>query len=503
MRSNNKRKSAKPRKSTGRRTDDQAPLKKAYDELDKTARTLIQTDLKLHQANERFNQQIAQLHALHRLGTFINSTFDIEEIMKTVVDSMAKDLDFEKTGIVFLEKKGLKPMQSCYQGFTSAEYAHFLEHYESLIRPALAQEEEVYLQTSTYAPGVWAKLMHALSLSSVMILPMRFKSRVIGFIVACRTHVTLRLSDSDRRFYCMYATQASGAIENARLYEALGQANLTLEEKVQERTHSLIEANERLRELDTAKSNFISLISHELRTPLTSIKGFVMMLFHHDKEISDEKRRIYLNVLNEETDRLTRLITELLDISRIESGHIDFKWDRLSVPQLVDRVFEKLGLQAKAIQLQKDFSNEFPEIKADPDKLEQVLMNLVINALRFSPSNGMVAVRGQVMRDGITIEITDQGMGIPFNEQEKIFEKFYRLDNDVNRKNPGTGLGLPICRALVNMHGGKIWVESDTGQGCRFMITLPLNLDKISAVDVLKPPSPAQGPDVQKLRGGL
>src|SRR6185295_9469212 len=119
--------------------DVHAPLQKAYDELDKTACTLIQTDLKLREANERFNQQIAQLHALHRLGSFINSTFDIEEIMKMVSESMAKELDFEKTGIVFFEKKGQKPMQSCYAGFTSSEFTHLLEHFEALLRPALIQ----------------------------------------------------------------------------------------------------------------------------------------------------------------------------------------------------------------------------------------------------------------------------------------------------------------------------------------------------------------------------
>jgi len=417
---------------------------------------------------------------------------------------MAKDLDFEKTGIVFLEKKGHKPMQSSYLGFTSAEYAHLLEHFNTLIHPALQQEAEVYLQTAAFAPPEWATLLRTLSLSSLLLLPMRFKSQLIGFIVAGRSHVTLRLTEPERRFYCMYATQVSAAIENARLYEALGQANLTLEEKVHERTRSLIDANERLRELDTAKSNFISLVSHELRTPLTAIKGFAMMLFHHDKEISNEKRQIYLTVLNEETDRLTRLITELLDISRIESGRIDFKWEALSIPERAQRVFDKLILQAKGLVLIKDFSADFPEVKADADKLEQVLMNLVVNALRFSPAGGQVTVRGRPDRNGVILEITDQGIGIPFSEQEKIFEKFYRLDNDVNRRNPGTGLGLAICRALINLHGGKVWVDSEQGEGSRFLISLPLNLDKASessealSFKALSPPRPLDG-----FQGGL
>src|SRR5204863_9950616 len=131
--------------------------------------------LKLHQANEKFNQQITQLHALHRLGTFINATFNVEEILQTVTESMAKDLDFEKTGIVFLEQKGQKPMQSSYLGFHSSQYSHLLEHYEALIHPAMQQEEEVCVQTAAFAPPAWAKLLKTFSLSSMLLLPMRFK----------------------------------------------------------------------------------------------------------------------------------------------------------------------------------------------------------------------------------------------------------------------------------------------------------------------------------------
>lgn len=452
-------------------------LRTAYEELDRNARALIRTDLQLHRANERFDQQISQLHALHRIGTSINSTFDLEVIMNAVCESMAKDLDFEKSGIVFLDKASNKPLQSAFAGFTSSECRRMLDQFEDLLMPALHQEE-VYLQTAGFAEPVWDKYLSDLSVASLLLLPMRIKSRLIGFIVGGRTHITLRLNDSERRFYAMYAAQSSTAIENARLYEALGQANLTLEEKVAERTKNLVEANERLRELDQVKSNFISLVSHELRTPLTAIKGFIVTLYHYDKEISEEKRHVYLSVLNEETDRLTRLITELLDISRIESGRIDIHWQVSSVPQIVQRVFDTMAMRAGRVQLIKRFSSNFPDVVADPDKLEQVLVNLVGNSLKYSPADGSITVTGRRSENGILLEVQDQGPGIAFAEQEKIFDKFYRLDNETNRKNPGTGLGLPICRALVNLHGGKIWVESEEKQGCRFFVTLPLNLDK-------------------------
>lgn len=456
-------------------------LKKANEEMDQTARALIRTDLQLHRANERFDQQISQLHALHRVGTLINSTFDLEVILKTIAESMVKDLDFEKSGVVFLEKTGSKPLQSAYQGFTSSEYRIFLEKFEGLVTAAL-QHEEVFLQTAIHATDEWGKYLKSLGLVSMMLLPMRIKSRLIGFIIGGRTTVTLRLTEAQRRFYCMYASQTSTAIENARLYEALGQANLNLEERVQERTKDLIEANERLRELDTVKSNFISLVSHELRTPLTAIKGFVVTLLNFGHEISDQKRQTYLGILNEETDRLTRLITELLDIARIESGKVEMKWQRIRLTDILQRVFEALALKAGHVKIVQDFSADFPEFVADADKLEQIFMNLVVNALRFSPPDGRLTLTGRRQENGVIVEVRDEGPGIPFTHLEKIFDKFCRLDNDVNRKNPGTGLGLPICRALANLHGGKIWAESEVDQGSRFLLALPLNLDKTGLI---------------------
>ncbi len=461
-------------------------LRKAYEELDRTARALIRTDYLLHRANEKFDQQISQLHALHSIGSTINSTFDLELILSGISESMAKDLDFEKSGIVFLEKNSQRPLQSAYTGFSSTEYRLLLESFDELLMPALFQED-VYLQTAVYAPAVWCKFLSSLSVSSLLLLPMRIKSRLIGFIIGARTHVTLRMSDAERRFYAMYATQASTAVENARLYEALGQANLTLEENVQERTRSLMEANERLRELDQVKSNFISLVSHELRTPLTAIKGFIVTLFHYDKEIPEEKRRIYLGVLNEETDRLTRLINEMLDISRIESGRMEIQWRHLNLPSIVQHVFDTLSVRANTVQLLKDFPENFPSIVADPDKLEQVLMNLIGNALRYAPPSSAISVLGRRQADSVIVEVKDDGPGIAFSEQERVFDKFYRLDNETNRKNPGTGLGLPICRALINLHGGKIWVESEVNRGCRFLFTLPRNLDKESVRETSQP----------------
>ncbi|MFA5975585.1 MAG: ATP-binding protein [Elusimicrobiota bacterium] len=462
------------------------PLKTAHKEIDRTARTLLRTDLQLHRANARFDQQISQLNALRSIGSSLNSTFDLEIILNTVCESMIKDLDFEKSGIVFVDKNSSKPKQSAYAGFSAAEFRILLDQFYGLLMPAL-QQEDICLVTIDQTPSDWTPVMTKLGVSSLVFMPMWIKSRLIGFIVGARTHLTVRLSESERRFYAMYATQASIAMEHARLYKALEQANLTLEERVVERTKNLMDANERLKELDQVKSNFISLISHELRTPLTAIKGFVGTMYQYDHEISDEKRHVYLRVLNEETDRLTRLICEMLDISRIESGQIETQWKLVLVPEVVKDIFYTLRIKAGPVKMVMDFPEPFPAIKADLDKLEQILLNLLDNAIRFSPRDGTVTVSGHPTDTGIVIEIQDAGPGIAFSEQEKIFDKFFRLDNEVNRKYPGTGLGLSICRALVNLHGGKIWAESEENLGCRILFTLPINMDKKTAPAFLLP----------------
>ena len=146
----------------------------------------------------------------------------------------------------------------------------------------------------------------------------------------------------------------------------------------------------------------------------------------------------------------------------------------------MQRIFDTLAIKANTVRMVKDFSDDFPEVFADSDKIEQVLMNLIGNALKYSPPDGRVVVSGFKQGDEIEVVVTDNGPGIAESEHEKIFDKFYRQDNETNRKNPGTGLGLPICQTLINLHGGRIWVESEPGQGCRFIFRLPLNIDKVT-----------------------
>lgn len=232
----------------------------------------------------------------------------------------------------------------------------------------------------------------------------------------------------------------------------------------------------RLRELDKMKSDFVSNVSHELRTPLTAIKGSVDNMLDGLTGQLNEKQIRYLARIKSNTDRLARLINNLLDLSRIEAGGIDLKPAYLNVVPLAKEVVEILRTVAmeKLISLELAPAGDGVTAWADRDKVAQVLMNLIGNAVKFTPPHGQVIVA--IDKNGAEwaqISVADTGPGIPPEEANRIFDKFYQIAQGGKQKARGTGLGLAISKALVEMHGGKIWMESEVGRGSTFSFTLP------------------------------
>jgi len=229
-----------------------------------------------------------------------------------------------------------------------------------------------------------------------------------------------------------------------------------------------------LRELEQAKSDFVSTVSHELRTPLTSIKAYTATLRRRDVNFDEETRQQFLGVIEEETDRLTRLISDLLDMSRIESGRMELKKRDFDLVKLAEIVVGKMESQSARHELVLIPECESAKVHADPDKIEQVLVNLLDNAIKYSPQGGEVEVNIGRHRHMIRCSVTDHGVGIPAEHLPHIFEKFHRVDNRSTREVYGTGLGLYVSKSIVEAHGGNIWVESEPGKGSTFHFTLPL-----------------------------
>jgi PAS domain S-box-containing protein len=229
------------------------------------------------------------------------------------------------------------------------------------------------------------------------------------------------------------------------------------------------------KEVERLRSEFVSTVSHEFRTPLALIKGYIATLLRQDLALGDETRKRFLRNIDEAADRLSRLIGELLSISRIEAGRLEFNLQSLDLGELVTEVLERLRLEASHCQLVAQLPPQELVVQADYDKVERVLLNLLTNAIKFSPEGGIVTVEGHwaEVPPGVLISVTDQGSGIPPEHLDRVFDKFYRSGDDLVRKTNGVGLGLYICKSIVEHHGGRIWVESTPGEGSTFKFTLP------------------------------
>jgi PAS domain S-box-containing protein len=221
---------------------------------------------------------------------------------------------------------------------------------------------------------------------------------------------------------------------------------------------------------DSQRGELISTLAHELRSPLTSVKGFTSTLLHRWERYTDDQKREMLATVNMDADRVTRLIRELLDVSRIDAGRLELRRKEFDLAAMAEGIVGRFDLQHDGHTFAITFPEDFPAVYADPDKIEQVLTNLVENAVKYS-DGGEVAVTGQVTDTEVEVAVRDQGVGIPADQLPLIFTKFYRRAGHTAPS--GTGLGLFIARGLVEAHGGRIWADSAPGQGTTLRFRLP------------------------------
>jgi signal transduction histidine kinase len=290
------------------------------------------------------------------------------------------------------------------------------------------------------------------------------------------------LSENDVRLVTVFAAQAAVVIQNAHLYRRLQESAAQLEAKVHERTaeleatyRALEVSHARLREVDQLKSDFLGNVSHELRTPLAAVKGYVDNLLDGVAGPLAEKPRHYLGRVRDNADRLGRMVSNLLDLTRIEAGKIELGPQALQVADVVADALDGLRHVAdeRRVRVTVDLS-ACPPVWADPDKVHQVLTNLLANAVKFSPPGGLVSIGAADEGAGLVrFTVRDSGPGIAPDERERVFDKFYQVGRIEGERPPGTGLGLTIARHLVELHGGRIWVEDASDGGAVFAVLLP------------------------------
>jgi len=230
-----------------------------------------------------------------------------------------------------------------------------------------------------------------------------------------------------------------------------------------------------IEKLDNARRDFLANVSHELRTPLSVMQACNEALVDDIAE-TQEERQEYLNTINKEILRLRRLVSEVLDLRKLEAGNIDFEFHPVNISELVQEISQIFNTVAvkKNIRLQTHWEEDLPQnIKANKDKIKQVFVNLMDNAIRVTPEGGEIQIKVENAKESVKFTIKDSGPGIEKNEQELIWERFYKTDKAKNRSGLGTGLGLPMVKRIVEAHGGRVWVESAPGEGAAFIFTVP------------------------------
>ncbi len=289
-------------------------------------------------------------------------------------------------------------------------------------------------------------------------------SEVTGFLLILRDVTAVKIADE--RMRRLYWELEQKMRERTRKLELA-------RHELEERNAELHRAYEELKELDSLKSDFVSMVSHELRSPLTNISGAVELMLE-EEELSDEYVRRMLGVVGEQSERLIRLVRGVLDVSRIDAGRLFLDRREVDILPILLRVVDTLEATTNFHWFELPARDELPLVWGDEDRIEQILFNLLDNAIKFSPSGGPIRIQVEAREEEIMVSLTDPGVGIPAARLQGIFQKFHRLDSDDSRETYGHGLGLYITKGLVEAHAGKIWVESVEGEGSTFSFTLPL-----------------------------
>lgn len=299
-----------------------------------------------------------------------------------------------------------------------------------------------------------------IGLRSLLVTPILAGPQIIGLLAVADRTDNQPFRDEDLGQLQIVAGQASVAVDNHRLHEQLKGANL------------------RLQEFDRLKSEFVAMVAHDFRSPLMAIRGFAEMVLE-DSDIGVENRKQFVQTIINETDDLARLAGDTFLITQMETGHFTYHWSELDLGAFILDAIAR-GRADHPVSL--DVPAGLPRVSADPERLRQVLSNLISNAVKYSPGGDSVLVRArQPAGEYVQIEVVDHGLGIPQDQMSRLFQKFERVRTEQHSRIPGTGLGLYICRLIVEGHGGRIWAESEPDRGSTFAVLLPLDPRKTEA----------------------
>ena len=441
------------------------------DELSRVNREMYERNLELSVRNRT-------LSILRTMYEIINTSLGLQKTASRLIDSIVQELNFQK-GFIAISDHHTKTLRSLAvstsfvnqnKNLTHSKHPfrnfevplnnkenfcvlsaihkeqHFSNNLYDILNPLVTQEE---------ADSIAEKF----DIKTTIVYPIVFAHKVLGTLVLCMDkHVGL-LSRSEVETLRELIEVVAIALERSQIYAALR------------------DANQQLKELDHLKDEFVSVASHELRTPMTAIKSYLWMAVNGKGGELNDKQKYYLDRAYNSTDRLIKLVNDMLNVSRIEAGRVALEVKKIDINDLVEDTIIEVKPRADelGIKISLKKNRKLEKVIADPDKIKEVLINLIGNSLKFTPTQGKITINFQDTADFIHVNVTDTGSGIEKEDQTKLFQKFGLMKGSytTNQSTQGTGLGLFICKSIINMHKGEIWASSEgRGTGAMFSFSL-------------------------------
>lgn len=290
---------------------------------------------------------------------------------------------------------------------------------------------------------------------SAMCIPLIAHRTIVGVLLLENRRQPYGFEQSDLDFLQALANLIAPVVENVRLKKEL-------------------QTNQSLREANRYKAELLSTLAHEMRTPLTSIKGYSTALLEEEITLRPETQQEFLEIIDEGCNVLQDLIHDLLESSIIDTGLLRLELQPVLLPRLVKSVIDEIAHHGQTYRFLVNFPTHFPIVDADPNRIAQVLRNLLDNAVKYSPQGGLIVVRGEVGEDEVIVSVADQGVGLAPEHLNQLFDRYFRAQSGLSLNTAGSGLGLPIAHTIVESHKGRIWAESQLGHGSTFFFTIPL-----------------------------
>ncbi|MEW5720343.1 MAG: ATP-binding protein [Chloroflexota bacterium] len=417
--------------------------------------------------NNGLARRTREFYALTQVAKTLAAPLDLPELLNAVMNRLADALEPAELGVIMLWDNsaglfrpaasfGYKLQDIREMGLRAGESITGKAYDEGIAR--LLDAAQVAEAMTDMRPPNRRILSRAVGTEdlphSALVVPLRVGERKFGVLVLMILHRPMNFTSADLVFAQTLADLIALAVDRDRLEN---EAALTRD----------------VNQIDRLRAEALAALSHELRTPLATIKGYSTALLLEEAQWSDAKQREFLQLIDAECDNLTTMINDMLDSSLIDVGRLVIEREPVRLPRLAREVADEMQTHTQVHRIVLDFGSDFPLLDADPRRVKQVIRNILDNAIKYSPHGGLVVIRGQARATDVVVSIADQGVGISPEDLIPLFEKYFRVKSPTGYHVPGTGLGLPVARAIVEAHGGRIWAESKVGQGTTLYFSLP------------------------------